>query len=186
MRTLKLILASAFALAFLGQPSFAANSAQEYGTEFSFNHGSGFQKHQLGRKIIENTQRELKLTYSFAQNGGAIGTIIPYQAKTPGGIYDATASLPKNAIVTGCFIDVITAPTSLGSPTIAFSTGKTAADLKAATAIGSYTGIVACIPTGSAATAIKLTADVTPTMTIATAALTAGQINLHIFYELSD
>jgi hypothetical protein len=55
-----------------------------------------------------------------------------------------------------------------------------------ATAFSAYTGLVAGVPVGTAATAIKLTADVKPTITIATAALTAGKLNVHIKYQISE
>jgi hypothetical protein len=51
---------------------------------------------------------------------------------------------------------------------------------------------MACVPVGSAATSIKLTANRTPTITITTASttathsLTAGKINVFIQYLLSD
>lgn len=167
-------------------PVFAGSNSDEYGAAFSLNHGSGFQKYELGRKVIEQDVRDLRLTYDFSVSGGALGVLKLPIAKTPASSSQVSATLPKGAIVVGCYIDVITTPTSGGSATISIGTGQTATDILGATAIASYTGIVACTPTGSAATAIKLTADRVPTITIAVAALTAGKFNVHIQYALSD
>ena len=80
--------------------------------------------------------------------------------------------------------DVITTPTSGGSPTIAFG-ANTTTDLKAATAIATYTGILAGVPVGTAATAVKTTAERTLTATIATATVTAGKIHFWVQYYVS-
>lgn len=178
---------------------FAANNADEYKTAFRLNHGSGLAVEQVGTKLIQNAVRDLKLTYNFATLGGAISTKLPlFVAAEPGwpqqkastvstgGGAQLAPALPKNAIVIGCFIDVTTALTSGGSATVAISTGKTAGDLLSATGYSSFTGIMACTPVLTAASAIKLTADVQPYIAIATAALTAGAFNVHILYVLSD
>lgn len=150
--------------------------------EFDLNLASpgAMQKHQLGTKLVREKIQELKGTYDFSKVGGAVSTI------NLRGADGKELKLPKNGIIIGCYIDVITTPTGTGSPTIAISSGKAAADIKAATAIASYTGIVACVPVGTAATAIKLTADVTPSVTIATAAVTGGKLNVHFQYIISD
>lgn len=169
--------------------AFAGTNAGEYKAEFQFNHSSGFQNNALGSKVIRDTVRDLKLQYNFAKMAGAIGTlnmVYPQDPGFPGGA--ASGALPKNAIVVGCYIDVLTAPVSAGAATLAFGTGQTNVDLLAATAKTSFVAgtIVACIPVGTAATAIKLTADRVPTVTIGAAALTAGIINVHMQYVLSD
>lgn len=177
-----------FATALPG-PAFAATDAKWADTEFSFNHGSGFQNYLLGTKIVRDSVHVLIVQYDFAKLGGAVGVVnlrYPSTAGVPGGA--ASAILPKNAVITGCIIDVLTAPTSGSSATIAIGTGQAANDLKTATAYGSYSGLVACVPVETAASAIKLTADRTPTLTIAgiAAPLTAGKINVLIKYMLSD
>lgn len=185
MKFLSFLLVTMFTLC--GVNAFAGTNAAEYRAAFQFNHSSGFQNNLLGSKIIRDNMRDLKVQYNFAKTGGAIGTqnlAYPNDPSVPGA--STSMQLPKNALVFGCYIDVITAPTSGGSPTIALSTGQSAGDLKAATAFGSFTGIVACIPVGTAATAIKMTADRTMTVTIATAALTGGVFNVHVQYVLSD
>jgi hypothetical protein len=127
---------------------------------------------------IERESRALVAQYNFATLGGAIGSVSLLD------VNGNAAVLPTGAVVTSVIIDTITAPTSGGAATIAL-TSNSAADLKAATAIASYTGLIAGIPVGTAATSIKMTADRTVTATIATAALTAGKINVIINYVLS-
>lgn len=167
----------------LGASNVWALSASDVGNaEHKLNQASAqaMVETQLGTTLFREQIHTLKATYDFAKQGGAVSAI---QLLGPDG---KAAVLPKGAIVRDCLIDVLTAPTSGGGATIALGTGQAATDLKAATAIGSYTGLVTCVPVGTAATAIKLTADRTPTATIATAALTAGKINVLIHYELSD
>lgn len=165
----------------------AASQAESWGAQYSFNRGSGWQKYQLGNKVMRDSPHELVVQYSFAIDGGAISTKTNLRIPAnQGGPQEPKGTLPKGALITGCYIDVITAGTTSASGTIALSSGQAAGDLKAATAAASYTGIVACIPVGTAATAIKLTADSNPYYAIATGAITAGKFNLHIQYVLSD
>lgn len=155
---------------------------------FNFNHGQNFSRDLLGTKVMRDQVHDLTLQYDFAKDTGAITTKknLRFPADSGGSPSSSSAALPKGAIVIGCYIDVITAGTTSASGTMALSTGQAAGDLKAALAAASYTGIVACIPVGTAATAIKLTADSVPYYAIATGALTAGKWNLHIQYVLSD
>lgn len=136
---------------------------------------------KLGDKEVFKKENVMRATYDFAVLGGAVGAVTLRDAVTGG-----SAVLPKGALVRDCVIDVVTAPTSGGSATIALGTGQATTDLKAATAIATYTALLACVPVGTAATAIKLTADRTMSATIATAALTAGKFYVVVHYELSD
>jgi hypothetical protein len=142
---------------------------------------------ELGNKSpLENIAKELhkttnvvKAKYSFAVQGGAIGDVTLVDD-------DGNAVvIPDNALIMQVIVDVLTAPTSGGSATVALK-AQSAADLLGATAIASITGVVAGVPVDSAATSIKLTADRTVKATIATAALTAGVFNVFIRYVLSD
>lgn len=150
----------------------------EYEHEFNFKNSALGIKHLQGTKIAKQLKQAMIATYDFSVLGGAIAAL---NLKNPAG---TDAYLPKGAVITSCIIDVITAPTSGGSATIALSI-QSAGDLKAATAIASYTGLVAGVPVGSAATSIKLTADAIVVATVATAALTAGKINVLIEYYVS-
>ena len=189
MGLLKYLLA--LLLVVTGIPSLvlASTDAQMGNAEFSFNHGSGFQNHQLGYKVIRDQVHDILAQYDFSKSGGAVGAISlrqPVTAGTPGGI--TKIYIPKNAIVTNCVIDVVTTVTSGGSATLAFGTGQSTTDLLAATGKSSFTAgsLLACTPVDTAATMIKMTADQSPVLTVATAALTAGKINVHIMYTLSD
>lgn len=183
MKFLPVLLLSLFTASF----AHGASQALTYRAEFNFNHGQNFSVDQLGTKVVRDQVHDLVVQYDFTKDGGAITTKknLRFPASM-GGIGAPNGTLPKGALVTGCFIDVITAGTTSASGTMALSTGQTAGDLKAALAAASYTGIVACIPIGTAATSIKLTADSVPYFAIATGALTGGKWNLHIQYVLSD
>jgi hypothetical protein len=156
---------------------------------------------RLGGQVVRRSVRVFKGTYDFSLQGGAIGTISLLDAMQTYPLSQPTLLgnsrtfpvlyLPPGFIVLNALIDVITAPTSGGSPTIAISTGVNAGDIKAATAYGSYTGLVAGIPVNTAATAVKVPLTTAQpgsiaTIAIATAALTAGKFNVHLEGYLGD
>lgn len=158
-------------------------------TKFILNHSPDGAGVQLGTQVTDKKVHILRAQYSYAVVGGSSGAINLRD------VDNLAAKIPNGAIVTDCIIDVVTAPTSSGpnqGPTLAFSTGQGAGDLKVAAVYGGYSGLMACVPVGSAATSIKMTAKRTPTITITTAstttthALTAGKINVFIQYLLSE
>jgi hypothetical protein len=161
---------------------FAATEVGRNSEEFGLNHASldNFPKYQMGTALSKNRVSVEKCVYDFAVLGGAIGAVNLRSAQGA-----ALCQIPKNAIITNVIIDVITAGTTSASGTMALGAASTA-DLKAALAAASYTGLVAGIPVGTAATAIKLAADATITGTIATGALTAGKWNVDIQYIMSQ
>ncbi len=163
-------------------PVFADTQAQMLGAQTDLNKASpgAMQKHLLGKKLITQTVHVAKAKYDFAVQGGAVGAI------TLVGDDGKAVVLPSKAVVVDCIIDVITPATTSASGTLALSTGQSAADLKAALAAASYTGRVACIPVGTAASAIKLTADRTMVGAIATGALTAGKLYVLVQYVMSE
>lgn len=157
--------------------------------EFRLNRGDWhFVPMSLGSEIVRGRHLIFKGVYDFSVQGGAISTINLYDPKR--GKLSALI-LPASFIISKVLIDVITAPVGVGA-TIAISSGKTAADLLAATAITSLgIGLVDGIPTTSAASNIKISATVaapgsTVSMAIATTALTAGKFNVFIQGMLSD
>ena len=164
----------------------AQGDTQEFlrASKLKLNSSSPNAQHEakLGNLLIDKKEHVLRAVYDFSVLGGAVSTVSLRDASDT----SVAAKLPKGAIVRDCIIDVITAPTSGGSATIALGTGASTTDLKAATAIASYSGLHACVPVGTAASAIKLTSDQTMSATIATAALTAGKIYVVVHYELSD
>lgn len=116
-----------------------------------------------------------KMTYSFAVDGGAVSTITPTNSPT----------IPIGAIILGGTIDITTTLTSGGAATIALGLGSGAqvASLKAATAVASWTaGQLALIPVFTAASYVKSTAAAALTLTVATAALTAGRFDVNLVY----
>lgn len=121
-----------------------------------------------------------RMKYSFAVDGGAQGLI------TPGAAFNSV--IPDNAIILGGMLNPTTAPVGV-SATLAFGTsaGSAANSLKAATAITSFTldALVALVPLWTAATAFKMTAAGSLTMTIATTDLSAGVIELTVFYYVA-
>lgn len=98
------------------------------------------------------------------------------------------ATLPNKAIVIGGVIDVITAPTSGGSATIAIGTsaGGSATNIKAATAIATYSALIAVVPLFTAASMFKMTAAGDIIFTIATADLLTGKIAVHLAYLIGE
>lgn len=119
--------------------------------------------------------RMYRARYDFAVDGGG----------APGLITLANSdTIPANFIITFGLVQVLTALSTGSSPTVAIGTsaGSAANSLKTATASSSYaSGLVALIPVWTAATAIKMSADGTVTITTATAALTAGVLDITLF-----
>jgi hypothetical protein len=119
-----------------------------------------------------------KATYDFAVDGGAVGTITLKNSPV----------IPAGAIILGGIEHGITLPTSGGAATIAigFGSGAQSALLKAATAIASYVAGVPreLIPKWTSATIFKVTTEGKITITVATAALTAGKFDIHIVYVM--
>lgn len=172
--------------------------------EFFGNAGSfHYQPAQFGSQVIRRSGQVAKGVYDFTIQGGAVGNANLYDCS-----YAPTSSeraglggagrfmpliIPGSAIITRCLIDVVTAALSGGAATVAFSSGVTAADLRAATAKATLSigALLDGIPANTAATSFKVVAatgsqGVIPFCAIATAALTAGKWNVHIEYLLSD
>lgn len=158
-------------------PAFAGTLAQEKDASFELNKASpgAMAKHKLGTRVVDGMVRIAKAKYDFAVQGGAKGT------GNLLGLDGKPVKLPNGAVIVNCLIDVTTAGAAGGTGTMAL-TSNSAGDLKGAFAAASYTGKVACIPVGSAATAIKLTADRTLTYTIATTDWTQGKFWVYVHY----
>jgi hypothetical protein len=114
--------------------------------------------------------------YNFANDGGAVSTIT----------VSLSDIIPAGSVLLGGFANPTVALTSGGSATI--SIGVTAGlsspttALKAATAVASYSidALLSLIPTF--ASPLKTTAAGTVTITVAVAALTAGVMEITVFY----
>lgn len=122
---------------------------------------------------LDGSLQSTVFEYDFAKHGGAVGDIA------------LAAQIPSGAIVTRGMVHVVTAVTSGGSATVALKLVGTA-DVLAATAKASLTAgaLLDTVPVGTAATAIKTTANTGLTVTVAVAALTAGKIRVHLEYYL--
>lgn len=118
-----------------------------------------------------------RFRYSFATDGGAVGTL------TLRG-----DPLPSGALVLGGYIDVTTALTSGGAATVALQL-EGAGDLQAAAAITgapwSTTGRKSIVPAFTGATSVLTTAARSVAAAIAVAALTAGAFDVYLFYVVS-
>lgn len=118
--------------------------------------------------------------YNFAVDGGVVGDI------------DLTrvAQIPANAIILGGFVEVDTPPTSGGAGTLAIKV-EGAADIVAAAAVSgapwSTAGRKSVVPVFTGATTVKTTAARKIQATIGTADLTAGALDVVLFYtQLPD
>ena len=116
--------------------------------------------------------------YDFSEHGGAIGTI--YLAHDP---------LPKGAVITNSYLDVLTALTSGGAATVAVQ-AEAAGDIQAAAAVSgapwSTTGrkdTTAPEP-GTESGYIKTTAIRTLAVVIAAADLTDGRFKAVLEYDV--
>jgi len=118
-----------------------------------------------------------KFTFDTAVNDAAE---TPASNKTVAA-HPMAVSIPDNAIVISGHVDVITAVTSEGAATVAIGL-VSGVDLLAATAKTSL-GLAAQVPMAAVKTApIKLAAEKAVTVTVGTAALTAGKFDGYIVW----
>jgi hypothetical protein len=161
----------------------------------SFDKVSGFPtavKYKLGT-LLQQSYNTLYCVYDFATQGGAVGTVnlLSTDLKTP-------CTLPGKSVVRNGFLDVSTALVSAGAGTMSVGTGASTTDLLAATGVASLTGQVLLVPRyATVGTFIKLsTANAVvngvnrnayqPTVSIASAAFTAGHFRVFIDYVLGE
>ena len=134
---------------------------------------------KLGRELGRAMQC-IPCNWKFSRDGGAVGAI---NLKDENG--DAV-KIPAGFVVWDSAILVKTAVTSGGSATLAFAV-ESANDIKTAEAVATFSAdaIVAGIPVGNAASAVLCTAERTPTLTVATAALIGGELDVMLigFYQ---
>ena len=108
--------------------------------------------------------------YDFAVDGGATSTIVPANS----------AIIPDNAVIVRCYSVVTTAMTSGGSATLALTTGGVT--LKAATAFDN--GAFDDEDVTEHTITDKTTSSTGVQFVIATAALTAGVVEVYVEYYL--
>lgn len=118
----------------------------------------------------------LRARYDFAVDGGAVGTITI-----------SAENMPANAIILGGVVEVDTPPTSGGAGTLAIQV-EGANDIVTAAAVSgapwSTAGRKSVIPAFAGATTVKTTQARGISAVIATAALTAGQVDVLLAYTL--
>lgn len=113
--------------------------------------------------------------YSFVADGGVVGTIA---------LLGAT-SIPNNAVIFGGYINVDTALTSVGAATAALQVNAADDIVLAALVSGapwSTTGRKNIIPAFTGATSVITTAARDVSLVIGTANLTAGILDIYLFY----
>jgi hypothetical protein len=127
-----------------------------------------------------SAQRVCHATYNFAVDGGAT-PIVPA----------ANCTIPINAVITNLGIQATTTVTAAGAATVAVGcTGGTACGssaLAAAAAKPAAGTFIQSTPVPQTATTwVKTTAATGLTLTIATGPLTAGVIEIYVFYYVSS
>jgi hypothetical protein len=116
--------------------------------------------------------------YSFAADGGVTGLITPA----------TDAAIPALAIIIGGHINVTTAVTSAGSATLAVGTsaGSSATSILTATAKASLTLAALINSTATLAAPVKMSVAGNITVTVGAADLTAGVVEIFVFYVTSS
>jgi hypothetical protein len=114
--------------------------------------------------------------WDFAVDAGAIGSTNM-----------TSIQIPSGAVIVSGYVEVNTAATSGGAGTLAI-TVEGAGDIVAAAAVSgapwSTTGRKSVIPVATGATSVKTTAARYIVATIAAATLTAGQVDVVLFYTI--
>ena len=125
----------------------------------------------------DSVLRVAKAVYNFAIDGGAVSTITP----------NGTVALPDNAVIVAATVNSTTAVTSAGSATVAIGTsaGSSTTSILGATAKASLSADAVLNGVPVFATPVKLTAAGNVTFTIGTAALTAGVIEVTLYYTVA-
>jgi len=130
--------------------------------------------------VIEGTTRthkQVRAVYDFATDGGAVGTITLRSTATD----MAGNTLPAGAVILGGFVDVSIAVAS-ATGTVALTVEGAGDVLAAVGQAGLTLGRKSVIPAFTGTTSVKTTATRSITMTVAVAALTAGQFTVVLFY----
>lgn len=128
-----------------------------------------------GAPAVYGALRWVRADYSFAADGGAVGTLALV----------GTTVIPSGAIVLGGLLEVTTPPTSGGAATIAVQVEAANDTVNAAAISGapwSTAGRKSVIPVFTGATSLKTTTARDVSIVIGTAALTAGVFTIYLAY----
>ena len=129
-------------------------------------------------------KQSVKFVYDFSVDGGSHSASNQGLTGNGAGVItpaDADITIPENAIITDCITYVTTPMTSGGSATVAIGCGGAA--LVAATAFDN--GVFDDEDVTHTVVADKTTAAARPIITVATASLTAGVVEVIIEYYLA-
>lgn len=134
--------------------------------------------------VMDKTKNLIRAVWDFTIQGGAVSTLLLLDDQ------GNPAVLPQGCVVSNVVIHTITGVTSGGAGTISLGLLSTV-DLLAATAVTGLTAgsFVAGIPVGTAATwkgPVTAVNGTNLTLSIATAALTAGRIYIFVEYVQSS
>lgn len=144
---------------------------------------SPLQAAQLGTEVVDGAVKVMRSNYDFSVQGGSSAANSPIFLKAPDG---SSAMIPNKAIIKSVYFDTITALVDVSTGVRLAFGANTDVDLKAATASGSFTGIIAGIPVDTAATAVKMTADRAMKLTVTGGNISAGKINMFVTYLVSE
>lgn len=139
--------------------------------------GSSGSNSSLGY-LLNKAKNTARLRYDFAVQAGAVGSM---------NLVDEDGNafvLPSGAIITQVYIDIITACVSTGNNGTIALKANAANDLLSAVDADTLSGVTAGVPTGTAATMVKCTADRAIVLSIATNALTAGKFDVYVDFVL--
>lgn len=129
--------------------------------------------------IIEGTgdMKTYSGEYDFAVDGGAVSTIVLRSKDGP---------IPAGSYILSGVLDILTAFTT-GAAAVAGLQAEAANDIVNSTIVSgapySTLGLKSIIPVGTGATAVKTTATRSPSIVIATGAITAGKLRLVLVYR---
>jgi hypothetical protein len=152
---------------------------QKIATDYIASPGLAKAEVQLGKELGRAMQA-IPCNWKFSRDGGAVGAIT---LKDENG---DPVKLPAGFVVWDSCILVKSQVTSSGLATLAFA-ANAANDIKTAEAVATFSANarVAGIPVGTAASSVLCTAERTPTLTVASFALTAGELDVFLigFYQ---
>ena len=181
MKNFLIMLSVIFAQSIHAAPAVTANGAYQLNRQSKVDRDA-----YSGTKLFDAQQFGVKAQWSFADQGGAVNQDVTLHDHEGNAV-----TLPNNAIIRDCMIDVVE-PVTAGAPTsasLAFSASEVG-DLKALSFlhITQYNSErrIACLPVATVGTAIKLESEATIKMRIGSEALTAGKLNIWLEYMISD
>ena len=138
----------------------------------------GAAKVELG-SLVHRGLKVAKAWYKYSRDGGAVGDIDLYEID---GV--TKCKIPTGALIVNAFVRVVSGTTSGGSATVAVKV-ESAADMLGATAYGDLDTAdkVQGVPDwATLADSVLTTAERTVKITVATAALTAGEFYVYLVY----